>query len=1164
MSEHIAQRSRARIFLNWLAGMLVALLVVGGVGTPALAAGGKVTINPVTSSESPSGLPVLTEGGEYPFQIGYGMMDDGAVVEVTLPKGITIPEAALVVPKTNTAVESLSMSADGKLVITFMSPFPGDVNQGVLDLKFKLETVEQSEVRDLVWEHDGQTTTQKVIVTTPDDKPQETGTWASKETIEGKSLPHTVENGRVVIDPSVLDTEIVYSVVVSSKDAREVRLVDTLGPNLVLVDGSLAGTKTVRNEHGMTPVETALTQLPNISGTGFEYDFAAEANSVYSFTYSAKIADQAALDAITAELQAAYDAVDKIDGGNYSVALKNTATVNDVEYRSESVIGSRVEGLPRPGTGKGFTKQVDPTKVELDEVLAPGATLEAGIPATYTLGADLRVFNGFQDGPFELKRNVVIRDVLPAEAEWNASADDFIVLTNAAGDSVKLTRAADIEGNVEAGIAADDHRFQYTIVGNELYVNLGNDIAENYTLAVKATITSLPKKASGETPYVNHFSVKNNAYFIFAEGNRGYEGKDAKTTITVQKDTSGGVDDRDKFEKSTAGGTITASPGSVVEIPYHFTVGANVGDASTSRVIDVVDHQVFNVTEETLPQIKDTISGTYGNGHALDGDTFDLSIDADGNLVIAPNAEFPKDAAQGEAAKPYTERWDITVSLPTHELKGKRSFDVTNSARYEGEGQELVFLSTSKTKATTFGNEMEVRKHVYDAANDEFTDNLRVELAEDGTPLTEEFIYRVELMPHGSFSSMVEDVVDVLPAGLEFAGFVKPEDVASGNIVGETEYQVPGSKIVAKYDAAKNTVSLERGVLESGKTLALYFKVKLVDFEQDVSITNMIGAVGATVTPTKEYPLSLLKRDSTNATKLITDERARFSVLAADQKTVVLKDLRVVDGKIITAEGKTPVVADTGDYWLRENVSPEGYIRSKELTPISVGQDGKAPAVTLFNEPRLLGDPAETYAIGDVVWIDAYKNGVQDPTEQVLPGVTVELYHGDELVGTTKTDDRGRYIFDKLPAGTYRVKFTLTKEQQKIYEFTSQNSGDDRGIDSDADPKTGFTTTIVLGPDNINLTDDYAWADVEASEGIDPTWDAGVIVRDIDPGTTGPDPEKKPEPSKPTVDPAKPGTATVSELPSTGGAAPFVVGGIAALLLAAGAALLMRRRTARG
>ncbi|MEJ8777092.1 Cna B-type domain-containing protein [Pseudogracilibacillus sp. ICA-222130] len=135
----------------------------------------------------------------------------------------------------------------------------------------------------------------------------------------------------------------------------------------------------------------------------------------------------------------------------------------------------------------------------------------------------------------------------------------------------------------------------------------------------------------------------------------------------------------------------------------------------------------------------------------------------------------------------------------------------------------------------------------------------------------------------------------------------------------------------------------------------------------------------------------------------------------------------------------------------------------------------------------------KTYAIGDYTWIDRNKDGIQDDNEEPLEGVTVELFDEDgEKIGETKTDENGRYIFDELPAGKYKVKFTLTEDQAKKYKFTKQNSGDNTINDSDAN-ENGWTTDITLNEKNEQLTKAYEDQTVKASEGIDPTWDAGVI-----------------------------------------------------------------------
>ena len=166
-------------------------------------------------------------------------------------------------------------------------------------------------------------------------------------------------------------------------------------------------------------------------------------------------------------------------------------------------------------------------------------------------------------------------------------------------------------------------------------------------------------------------------------------------------------------------------------------------------------------------------------------------------------------------------------------------------------------------------------------------------------------------------------------------------------------------------------------------------------------------------------------------------------------------------------------------YTVKEVEVPEGYTSKVDGTTIT----------NTFTE--------KTYAIGDYVWVDSNKDGLQDADETALADVKVELFDKEgNKVAETKTDEKGLYIFDELESGDYKVKFTLTKEQAEKYEFTKQNSGDDTTVDSDAD-KDGWTQVFTLDDQNKNLTKDYKEQGFKASEGIDPTWDAGVIEKEV-------------------------------------------------------------------
>src|ERR1700712_77785 len=72
--------------------------------------------------------------------------------------------------------------------------------------------------------------------------------------------------------------------------------------------------------------------------------------------------------------------------------------------------------------------------------------------------------------------------------------------------------------------------------------------------------------------------------------------------------------------------------------------------------------------------------------------------------------------------------------------------------------------------------------------------------------------------------------------------------------------------------------------------------------------------------------------------------------------------------------------------------------------------------------------PRQAHRLGDFVWLDANRNGRQDPGENGVPGVTATLRDRDgSPIGTpVVTDSDGRYLFGGLADGRYRVCFGLS------------------------------------------------------------------------------------------------------------------------------------------
>ncbi|BAS45071.1 hypothetical protein SSCHL_0291 [Staphylococcus schleiferi] len=137
--------------------------------------------------------------------------------------------------------------------------------------------------------------------------------------------------------------------------------------------------------------------------------------------------------------------------------------------------------------------------------------------------------------------------------------------------------------------------------------------------------------------------------------------------------------------------------------------------------------------------------------------------------------------------------------------------------------------------------------------------------------------------------------------------------------------------------------------------------------------------------------------------------------------------------------------------------TPEGY----EATTANVGDDaldsdGTKVEVEVNNADDLTIDSGfykpvveppktdATYKVGDKVWNDTNKDGIQNPNEAGIEGVKVTLTKADGTTVETRTDKDGNYIFTGLPNGKYEISF----ETPEGYEATTANVGDD-ALDSD-------------------------------------------------------------------------------------------------------------------
>ncbi|KQV24108.1 hypothetical protein ASE03_02110 [Kitasatospora sp. Root187] len=196
-------------------------------------------------------------------------------------------------------------------------------------------------------------------------------------------------------------------------------------------------------------------------------------------------------------------------------------------------------------------------------------------------------------------------------------------------------------------------------------------------------------------------------------------------------------------------------------------------------------------------------------------------------------------------------------------------------------------------------------------------------------------------------------------------------------------------------------------------------------------------------------------------------------------------------------------------------------------------------------------------SIGNFVWSDLDKNGLQDQGEPGVAGVTAYLLDGKgrtvrdlngKPVGST-SNDRGHYLFRQLPDGTYAVQFDLstlpTGATVTIKDAVRRTAAS--AEDSDGDPTTGITENVAVagGQAQLNL-------------------DLGLILppEPTPPPTPTPDPTPTPTPTPPTptdtpVPPSPQPTASpTGGLPDTGSDFPAAFFAVLALALAAAGAVI--------
>ena len=288
------------------------------------------------------------------------------------------------------------------------------------------------------------------------------------------------------------------------------------------------------------------------------------------------------------------------------------------------------------------------------------------------------------------------------------------------------------------------------------------------------------------------------------------------------------------------------------------------------------------------------------------------------------------------------------------------------------------------------------------------------------------------------------------------------------------------------YDAASGKWDLSTEVIEKGATRTLR-----------ITVTIDASAAGSVVTNTatieKQDQIGDKKPDNTSsvpltagytiAGKLYNDADASFSssdseapyagvtvaLLKKDGTPVLDKDGNPMTA-VTDAEGKYSFVGlPLGEYTVSVVDPTSGPLAGTKPTEAYTGRYKTTADVTIAEATGSVIDVnfgfVKPASVGDYTWMDVNRDGLQDADEPALPGVTVTLTRADgsavtdasgNPVAAVTTDANGKYVFENLLPGDYKVSF----QAPAGYEATTSEAGDDRAADSNG---ASASVTLVQG-----------------------------------------------------------------------------------------------------
>lgn len=823
------------------------------------------------------------------------------------------------------------------------------------------------------------------------------------------------EQGDVVVADNFFNNQLEYQIAVDTTEAKKDFVINDVLPSWIkLVGNDITYQQETFNDYQgyQYPVgKNTGTVSATLNDTGFSATLDLPAYSKTVFTYKVQPdiskktsvitalqteynAKKASANNTTATFQVSLNIVNKVVFSDTNEEKNNTVYLNK-NFENPNYTGPQpeLEVGKKPTVNKGFKA------IFADEVNADG-TLKNPFTIDYQFTVKLKNV----DEITAMQDNIIVKDVLAEFGTWDQTKG---ITVN--GQALTYQAVTTTE------IIKDEYINSYTIVNNELVINIGKTVKE-YVVSATAQInkSGVFDQYGWPAPkynFNNQVLVSVGTLSKTADGNVGLE----KITVDPQHPEKRD----DVFKKEQMGSNIIyGKVGDQIDIPYKFTFSNPMAADLTKIVLaDKIDRNVFvSSIDEIKSGMKVDIYPLNGWDNVNYKDYVDV-VEENGELTFKLNDQFKVDFPEK-----VKEQIMISFKLKTQPLRQAQTITVKNNGEVRFEDYEVRYVNYAVSSYSSMIRSLEWQKSIWDTTTKEKVNNLRVEIdPATHKPKQSHFIYRVDMLLHDNYEINQLYVADILSDKVEFVAFVNE----NGQSLSADEYEY-SNKVKMKRVVDANGVQsiiIERpdSVGVTRNVVPLYFEVKIKDDVNLVSgdtINNALANSKTTINIVNEneYALSLYKQDESNASVKITDRNARFKIVRESDQYVVTDQAYVSNGNIVVGDNAEAItVTEKGKYLITELQAPAGYQKTEQVYQAIVNDDGTSNAVVIYNQPDDTAPTAPEKPSNNTVTITATKVWVGGPEEK--PSIQLQLYQNGQSYGEPVTLSAGvtQYQWTGLP-----------------------------------------------------------------------------------------------------------------------------------------------------